>query len=526
MTALSGFLTMILNSRWYRSLVAVSLGVMAVAALPPFYVIPVLWLSFAGLALLLMSTKSWHQAAVEGWLFGLGWFGGGLYWIGYAFLVDAERYAFLMPIAVVGVAAGMALYSALSKVIFYLVLKRFRTAPVVLIPAFAASWVLGEWLRSWVLTGFPWNPLASVWGYSPTMMQSAAWVGSLGLGFLTAMVFIAPVLILKSTPGPASRLVVKILAVSMILPVLWIAGSWRASDGSGLQTHDGIVLRLVQPAIPQALKWHPDLRQQHVLRQMAMSKRTAGPFGPPTHVIWAETNVPYLLDPDSTLPAMLAAAVPARGSLIFGAPRRDAAGDAYNSLFVINDNGKLTATFDKFHLVPYGEYVPLRAYMPFEKLTAGRGDFTPGPGPVTLHNEGLPPFAAIICYEVIFSGHVVDPADRPAWILNITNDAWFGPSTGPRQHLVQAQLRAIEEGLPVVRVANTGISAVVDAYGRVRNRLELDEQGIVDAPLPLPLPPTVFAIYGQSTSLFFILIVILGSLLSQYVAGRIANRGL
>ena len=251
---------MILNSCWYRRLLAVSLGVLTVAALPPFHVIPVLWLSFAGLALLLLSTKSWRQAAVEGWLFGLGWFGCGLYWIGYAFLVDAERYAFLMPVAVIGVAAGMALYSSLSMVIFYLVLKRYRTAPVVLIPAFAASWVFGEWLRSWVLTGFPWNPLASVWGYSPTMMQTAAWIGSLGLGFLTAMVFIAPVLIFKSTSGSVSRPAVKILAVSLILPVLWVAGSWRASDGSGLQSHDGIVLRLVQPAIPQALKWHPELR--------------------------------------------------------------------------------------------------------------------------------------------------------------------------------------------------------------------------------------------------------------------------
>ncbi|MEX0693751.1 MAG: apolipoprotein N-acyltransferase [Rhodospirillales bacterium] len=526
MTALSGLLAITLNSRWYRSLMAVLLGALAVAALPPFHVIPVLWLSFAGLALLVISAKCWHQAAVEGWLFGLGWFGGGLYWIGYAFLVDAERYAFLMPVAVIGVAAGMALYTALSVTIFYFTLKRFRTTARVLIPAFAGSWILGEWLRSWVLTGFPWNPLASVWGFSPAMMQSAAWIGSLGLGFLTAMVFIAPVLIIKSTDGPASKPMLKILAVSMILPVLWVAGAWRTGDGAGLQTHDGIVLRLVQPAIPQALKWHPDLRQQHVLKQMAMSKRTAGPFGLPTHVIWAETNVPYLLDPDSTLPAMLAAAVPPGGSLIFGAPRRDAAGDAYNSLFVINDNGKITATFDKFHLVPFGEYVPLRAYLAFEKLTAGRGDFTPGPGPATLHNEGLPPFAAIICYEVIFPGHVVDRKDRPAWILNITNDAWFGPSTGPRQHLVQAQLRAIEEGLPVVRVANTGISALVDAYGRIRNRLELDEQGIVDAPLPLPLAPTIFALYGQTTSLLFALIVILGSLLSQYVSGRSTNRDL
>ena len=166
--------------------------------------------------------------------------------------------------------------------------------------------------------------------------------------------------------------------------------------------------------------------------------------------------------------------------------------------------------------MPFGEYVPLRSYLPFEKLTEGRGDFTPGPGPKTQHFKGLPPFAAIICYEVIFSGRIVDPKDRPAWILNITNDAWFGPSTGPRQHLVQAKLRAIEEGLPVVRVANTGISAVIDPFGRVRNSIELDEQGVIDAPLPRPLAATFFALYGQSTGLIIAWLGILSGLFGRY----------
>jgi len=150
--------------------------------------------------------------------------------------------------------------------------------------------------------------------------------------------------------------------------------------------------------------------------------------------------------------------------------------------------------------------------LPFGKLTEGRGDFTAGPGPRTQHFKGLPPFAAIICYEVIFSANVVDPNDRPSWILNITNDAWFGPSTGPRQHLVQARFRAVEEGLPVVRVANTGISAVIDPYGRVRNYIGLDDQGIIDAPLPLPLAKTFFANYGQTTGLILVMLSILSAI--------------
>ncbi|MDP4796644.1 MAG: apolipoprotein N-acyltransferase [Rhodospirillales bacterium] len=522
MTAYGGIITAILSRRLYRCLLAVVLGVLAVAALPPFYIIPVLWLSFTGLAILIVTANKWYQAALEGWLFGLGWFAGGLYWIGYAFLVDADRYAALMPVAVIGISCGMALYTALSMVLFFHIRKRAGPCCAVLIPAFAGCWALGEWFRSWVVTGFPWNPLSSVWGFSPVMMQSVAWIGSLGLSFLTALVFVSPLLIWES--GRLERLwaSVKVLAICLILPLMWLGGNSRI-DGASLLTHNDIVLRLVQPDIPQALKWHPKLRQEHVLKQMAMSKRTAGPLGAPTHVFWAETNVPYMIEPDSTIPAALAAAVPPKGALFFGAPRRDAAGKAYNSLFAINDNGKVAAVFDKFHLVPFGEYVPFRDYMPFEKLTAGRGDFTAGPGPATLHIDGLPPFAAIICYEVIFSGHVVDSTDRPSWILNITNDAWFGPSTGPRQHLVQVQLRAIEEGLPVVRVANTGISAVVDAYGRIRNRLELDQQGILDALLPIPIKPTFFAAYGQSASFLFALVILLGGLIVRARAKKIAR---
>ncbi|WNK00159.1 apolipoprotein N-acyltransferase [Thalassospiraceae bacterium LMO-JJ14] len=515
MTQAVSFLAAVLENGRYRKLAALFLGLGAVAALPPFYVIVMLWPALAGFALLVWTAATWRRAVVEGWLFGLGWFGGGFYWIGHAFLVDAERYAALMPMAVIGIAAGMALYTALHAAVFHFLAKKYTRFGPLLVAAFAGCWALSEWLRGWVLTGFPWNPVASVWGGLPEMMQSAAWVGSLGLGFLTVMIFTAPVLLYNCERQAFRRCALQVLGFGVLLPLLWAGGTWRV-DNASLLTHEGIVLRLIQPAIPQALKWQSGLRQQHVLKQMAMSKRTVGPSGAPTHVIWAETNVPYVIGPDSDIPPALAAAVPAGGALIFGAPRRDKDGNVYNSLFVIDGNGKIVDVFDKYHLVPFGEYVPLRNYLPFEKLTAGRGDFTPGPGPKTQHFEGLPPFAAIICYEVIFSGHVVDPKDRPAWILNITNDAWFGPSTGPRQHLVQAKLRAIEEGLPVVRVANTGISAVIDPFGRVRNRIELDEQGVIDAPLPRPLAETFFAIYGQSTGLIIAWLGILSGLFGRY----------
>lgn len=502
----AGILAAVLENRWQRKLAALICGLLAVAALPPFYLIPTLWPALTGLFLLNWTAKGWRQAAVEGWLFGLGWFGGGFYWIGHAFLVDADRYAALMPVAVIGMGAGMAIYTALGSWIFYTVKRRIARLDLGVVALFAGIWTVLEWVRGWFLTGFPWNPLASVWGNLPEMMQSVALFGALGLSFLTALIFTAPAVLFGHQRTDMRRPAMQVLAASMLLPLLWAGGAWRVGT-AGLLTREGIVLRLVQPAIPQKQKWQQDLRRGHVIRQMAMSKRTPGPLGAPTHVIWAETNVPYVLEPESPIPSSLAAIVPEGGALIFGAPRRDDQGRTFNSLFVIDRDGKVVDTFDKFHLVPFGEYVPLRSILPITKLTEGRGDFSAGPGPRTQHFEGLPPFAAIICYEVIFSGNVVDPTDRPAWILNITNDGWFGPSTGPRQHLVQAKLRAIEEGLPVVRVANTGISAVIDSYGRVRNMIGLDEQGIIDAPLPVSLEPTPFSDYGQSTG---ILIAMLG----------------
>lgn len=479
---------------WRRAAAALILGALGATALPPFYLVFLLWPALSILVVLTVTAQSWRSAFLYGWLFGVGWFGFGLYWVGHAFLVEAEVYGYLAPFAVIGLAAGMAIYHGLAAATLRWFSGKALAHPVFVPVAFAALWTLGEWVRGWFLTGFPWNPLASIWTFSVEMMQGAAFVGALGIGFVTAIVFAAPAILTMTEADRRYRRLV--LGAAAILPVLWLAGFARLL-GAGTVTHEGVMLRLVQPAIPQADKWRAELRQGHVIRQMAMSKRRAGPGGAPTHVIWAETNVPFLLGQSPEIVSSIAAAVPENGTLIFGAPRRAPGGEVYNSLFAIDGAGEVQGTFDKFHLVPFGEYVPLRGILPLGKLVAGRGDFSAGPGPKTLRIDGLPAFSPIICYEVIFAGSVVDSDDRPEWILNITNDAWFGPSTGPRQHLEQARLRAVEEGLPVVRVANTGISAVIDAFGRVRNKLDLGEQGVVDAPLPVALPTTPFARFGN-----------------------------
>jgi apolipoprotein N-acyltransferase len=278
----------------------------------------------------------------------------------------------------------------------------------------------------------------------------------------------------------------------------------------------GVVLRLVQPNISQADKWRPGLRDRHFMEHLRLSKPDGAPT--PTHVIWGEAAVAFALERDEARRRLAAGVAPPGGALITGVPRADASGGdvekIFNSMLVIGPDAEVQAVYDKVHLVPFGEYLPLRGLIPFKKLTEGTMDFSPGQARVTLAVPGLPPFSPLICYEAIFSGAVTGPptADgrRAQWLLNITNDSWFGDSSGPRQHLAAARLRAIEEGLPLVRVANTGISAVIDPYGRLRGQIDLNRVGVLDTALPATLSGvTTFSVIGQAGPLT---LVFLGTL--------------
>jgi apolipoprotein N-acyltransferase len=323
--------------------------------------------------------------------------------------------------------------------------------------------------------------------------------------------------------GSRRRAAVPVVAFAL-LGAVWAGGEMRLSGASD-ETVPGVRLRLVQPNIPQALKWKRELRQGHVLKQLEMSKQPAGHGPPPTHVIWAETAVPYFLTETPGLAEILGAVAPPGGLLITGAPRTTAGGEMpkrfWNSLHAIDSDGRIRGTYDKHHLVPFGEYVPFRGILPLGKLTAGRQDFSPGPGVETLEWAGLPPVSPLICYEIIFPGRVA-AVPRPQWILNLTNDAWFGFSTGPYQHFAASRLRAVEEGLPVVRVANTGISGVVDAHGRVIKQLSLGQTGIIDSPLPVALTSgTPFSRFpGGITSVILIIALGVGFLLTPRITGR------
>lgn len=482
---------------WRRHAAAAVCGALASLALPPIYLFPLLLPAFCGLLWLLDGLDRPRQAAVLGWSFGFGHGVVGLYWVGYAFLVDAAQFGFLMPFAVAGLAALLAFFPALA--IYGVAVLAWKGAARGV--ALAVFWILSEWLRSWIFTGFPWNLMGSVWTFSPEMLQLAALTGVWGLSFVTLLAASAPAALTGPAviPGQMTRTTV---TVFLILPVLvWGAGALRLALAPDPHTHvvEDVTLRLVQPNVPQSQKWRSELRRGHVNDIIRLSR--APGFEKVTHVIWPETAIPFLLsndDRDAQLRSVVAAAAPANGLLLTGVPRMGAGQPGatersvldrpltWNSFQAFDASGVARATYDKFHLVPFGEYVPLRGLLSFSKLTAGRGDFSSGPGPATLSLRGLPPVSPLICYEIIFPGQVVDPDNRPGWILNVTNDAWFGDSSGPRQHFASARLRAAEEGIPVIRVANTGISGVIDGYGRVLSRIELGTAGVLDVSLPKP----------------------------------------
>jgi apolipoprotein N-acyltransferase len=363
--------------------------------------------------------------------------------------------------------------------------------------AFAAFWMLGEWLRGWVLTGFAWNPVGAAWLEAPAIAQLAGVIGALGL---SALVVLAGGGLWLLTMTASRR-------TGIGLVVIVGAGALVAATLPEPPASNGVPVFLVQPNIGQDVKYAPGaqdahLRKYHDMTREALAK--AAPGRPPAVILWSESSVPYLVEEEPQVRAFLASALGPGDLLLFGgvAANRDAAGNVLsltNSLYVLDSGGALLGRYDKAHLVPLGEYVPARALMTalgVARLAPGDVDFLPGPGPKTLALPGFPAVGVQICYEIIFPGRVVDATNRPGWIATISNDAWFGPS-GPPQHLAQARLRAIEEGLPIARTTPTGISAMIDAHGRVVDKIPAGVEGALSAPLPEALPPTLFARFGH-----------------------------
>ncbi len=474
---------------WRRSLLALGLGVAAAAALPPAHILPLLVVAFTGLVWLTAASRSPWRACLAGWWFGFGYFLTSMYWVGAALLTDPAQFGWLVVPAVVGLAAGLALFPALAA----LIVRASGARGVARVLAFAAAWTALEWLRGHMLTGFPWNLVGSAWTISEHMIQLAALTGAYGLSLLTVLVAAMPAVLAEPGAAASGRAARRwaLGAAGLLLLAGWAGGAARlAVDGAAEPTD--IRLRIVQAKIAQDLKWLPGERDRVLASHLRLT--AADGYRRASHVIWPEAATPFFLADDEARRTLVGAAAPANGLLITGAPRRGVNENGelilWNSLQALDAEGRILGSYDKHHLVPFGEYVPFRSVLSLAKLAYGAVDYSPGPGPRTLHLPGLPAVSPLICYEAIFPGQVVDRADPPQWLLNITNDGWFGETAGPYQHFQSARLRAVEQGLPLVRAANTGISAVIDGHGRIVARLGLGIRGVLDATLPKPLNGT------------------------------------
>ena len=508
-TARLSILTWLSGSTLRLMLTAWAAGALTALALPPLHVWPGL-LGFALLLYLLRQVERRRSALALGWCFGFGYFLVGLYWIAIAFFSDAERFGALAFPAVVALCAWLATYAAMAT--WLATLYRWQSLSAAAL-ALAVAWVATEVLRAYLFGGFPWNLIGYVWSDSEAISQLGAVTGIYGLSLLAVVIGALPAVLLE--PGGRARWW-PIAVGAAVLAMIWGGGMARLSGATVAEVPD-IRLRLVQGNVPQNQKWKPELRNRWFGHHLGLSADQAEGI---THVIWPESASSYPLSQVPEARELIGQVVPPGGLLLTGGERYDFDDEppkAWNTLYVVDDAGELRAHYDKRNLVPFGEFMPLRGLLGrigLDKLTPGSLDFQPGPGRVTVDLPGLPPFSPLICYETIFPGHVLDPDARPAWLLNVTNDGWFGRSTGPYQHLAMARMRAIEEGLPMVRSANTGISVVVDPWGRIQARLDLGETGVLDAALPQPLPPTLFATvrfwpaFGLATVMLIVMVAI------------------
>jgi apolipoprotein N-acyltransferase len=499
-------------SGWRRYGLAFLLGLVAVGALPPVDLTPLLVIAFTGLLWLDEGSRGPGASFGLGYTFGLGFFLGGLYWIARALFVDLANFWWLVPIAAIGLPAAFALYTGLTLLAINVATRYLRLEGTARVFAFAVVWTVAEWVRGHAFTGLPWNLISSTWagGFpgASAMLQTVAWFGSYGLSFVTVLASALPALLGATFRAPLSpaRHWAPVLVVVLAMLCLGVAGVVQLELSPSTST--GIWLRIVQPAIPQTMKWDPSAADANFRRLLNLSDAPAA--HPIAAVIWPEAATPFLLERDARRRQQIAAIAPKQGYVITGALRANPAPgpvvQVWNGMEAMDAKGDVVARYDKAHLVPFGEYVPLREVLPFKKITEGTIDFSAGSGPRTITLPGLPPFAPSICYEAIFPGAIVDEDARPAWILNLTNDAWYGRSSGPFQHLASARTRTVEEGLPMIRVANNGISAVIDAVGRVRARIDLDTIGYADVTLPNPGNRTLYARAGDWTLLVLLLL--------------------
>ncbi|TLP47196.1 apolipoprotein N-acyltransferase [Cohaesibacter sp. CAU 1516] len=504
---------LILLAGWQRLGLAFAAGALASLGQAPLGWFPILWLSLP-LLIWLMDSASlakrgrsafWSMARV-GWMFGFGFFLLTFYWLGAAFLVEADKFAWAMPLAVLVLPAGLALFWAVACGLCSLV---WSASPLrILWLALALSAV--EWLRGFVLTGLPWGGFGMVLGSNDITMQTLSLVGPDGLTLIALLVFALPALWFSNRDAAAPRLG-RIL--SLLVGLLFVGqlgyGTYRLSL-TGKESALQPVARLVQPNIPQKEKWKFENRAWIFNKLLALTTIDGEetPLKSVNLVLWPESSLPFFLMEQPGALAAISQSLPEGVDLLTGALRREPGQDAgighgdsvYNSIYHLNADGTILDSYDKVHLVPFGEFLPKQTWLEaigLEQLTAQKSGFKAGSKRSLLTIERWGNLLPVICYEAAFSSELLRYPDGADWILNVTNDAWFGATSGPWQHLQLARMRAVETGLPVIRVANTGISAIIDGRGQLIAQLSLEQEGILQAKLPSKLTKTPYARLGS-----------------------------
>lgn len=474
-------------------------GLLSALALPPLHLLPALLFAVPGFMKLIGGAKSWRHAAFIAWCFGFGLNIAGLYWITEPILTEAAQFWWLVPLAAPLLAFAVAFYSLIPALAIYWL----KPGPGRLL-VFAGAWVASDLLRQFAFSGFPWNLWGTDWTipglWGDLFIQIASLIGVHGMTLLTVLAAGLPIYRKRG---------LSLLGIGL---VLWAAFGWLRLHQRVLDTN--IKVAFVQPDFPVpgnqdratlVANWQALLNMSHV----------AVVDGANT-IIWPEGSTPWLLTNDAAARTQLAS-VTGTLPVLSGGYRFVTQTDYRNSLIATDGPGPAAAYYDKWKLVPFGEYMP--AWIPIRITPDSQGNgFTWGNGPKTLHVPGLPPFGPLICYEAIFTGQIVDEKDRPDWLVNITDDAWFGNSAGPRQHFADARLRAVEEGLPLARDANSGITAMIDGFGHVRATLPLGARGILISTLPGPLPMTLYARFGLIIPGFLAGLIVIAGLITNFFA--------
>ena len=468
--------------------------------MPPFNIVPILFLAFPGLIWLIDGARSRLQAGADGWRFGFGFFVPVLYWTTLSLFVDIGQFWFLVPFALFGLPAVLALGPGLAA-------ASARAVPAGgsgRIIVFATAMTALDWSRGHApFGGFPWALMGYTWSGDAacllSVLQSVSLFGIYGLTLVTILCASLPARLgqmVRVGERPRDRFLPPVLGLAVL--ILLAGFGWMRLDHGPDPLVAGARLRIVQPDNPQLADWSED-------EAIADARRTLTLAGSPgsggvSAQIWPEGAIDFLINRDAGVRNAVAAAAPPGGEVLFGTLHAGEGPDeAFNSVAAISHDGNILAIYDKFHLVPFGEYIPMRRLLQFSPIVTERLDFATGPGPRTIVLPNLPPVSPIICYEAIFPHAVVDETDRPGWIVNVTDDTWFGTSIGPRQHFAITRVRAVEEGLPLVRAGNSGISGVIDPHGRVLARLDLGRQGYLDSGLPQALPGVpAYARFGDT----------------------------